>query len=370
MKMARIVGGIVAGVVVGLSLMVGSAFAYEIGDKAANKVVPYYEVGGALATIIGVQTLAVGDNDDDATNDTFDHLIVTVRVHGTGADESIDTYLCMAENQFGYVVLQESAATEGQEIAHRGLVLSMAEDEIADTGYVTLTATDRVGDCSVGLTTQTQPVDVDPPTPGTDADEVFPAIAAWTIMQDVGGGFFGTEIPTVTNNAMGLLSVGATSTAPVISRYDINPGNESVTDIYVWLKGGEDTTATPPNNQRVLRIAVHCEDGEVVDKLPDPTEADSDNTKDITVPAPGPVTVIDPTAGDLGEATAMCLDNEGDRGRGVLGITTSKKSGGAGTSRRDGMVWSHISQRGANFRMNFLGYDPPDLPEPEGDQSN
>ena len=73
------------------------------------------------------------------------------------------------------------------------------------------------------------------------------------------------------------------------------------------------------------------------------------------VPAPGMVTMIDPTMGVVGELTDQC---DGDRG--VLKIMMPDGS-------HAGMVFSHISQAADSFRMNFIGYskaDPMPLPGP------
>ena len=356
MKMARILGGMVAGVV-GVAFGAGSALAYTTSDPAPNKLVPYYEVGGTLATIIGVQNLESGADLATPPDDALENLVLSATAYDADGMQQASTQLCLAENQFGYVVLQESAATEGQEIEHRGRVLSMAdEDAIADTGYVKIEATHRVGACSVGFPRPAvEPVCITAAAEEcSDADATPAAIAAWTIMQDVGAGFFGTEIPTVTDNAAGLMAEGAM----VDVRYDINPANESMTDIYVWLQAGEDTDATSPNTRRHLEVTVHCEDGTTV-MVPDTSEGAEEGamTSTIRVAAPGRVTVIDPAAAEtpLGEATAMCLENEGDQGRGVLSFAIPAHTPDPDVEA-PGMVWSHITQMGMSFRMNFTGY--------------
>ena len=62
------------------------------------------------------------------------------------------------------------------------------------------------------------------------------------------------------------------------------------------------------------------------------------------VPAPNKVTMIDPDGDMLGMYTDMCA---GDRG--VLQITMPDGS-------TAGSVFTHISQMGNNFRMNFPAY--------------
>ena len=214
-------------------------------------------------------------------------------------------------------------------------------------------------------------------------------IAAWTIVQDVGDGFFGTEVPTMTITMMadnpatvdvdesmmpncynpadgtpanefnkdmcGLIperhnnarpdtdvatdivqrTAATTVAANALARYDA--GDESM--IYVWLAAGADMASTPPSARRMLMAQVMCEDGTVV------MDADVDgNPTPILIPAPTPLTMIDPTGGALGEFTDMCA---GDRG--VVQITMPDKS-------HAGMVFSHITQMMGHYRMNFAGY--------------
>ena len=128
----------------------------------------------------------------------------------------------------------------------------------------------------------------------------------------------------------------ATPRTHAIARYDA--GDETM--VVVWLAEGMDTEDTHPSMRRMLDVVVKCEDGTVMtgmDQYGDPTTS-------IKVAAPGMVTMIDPNGNALADYTGMC---EGDRG--ALRITMPDKS-------HAGMVFSHVTQMGGHYRMNFPGY--------------
>ena len=147
MKMNKMFTGLIA-LVAGVALSAGSAFAtagYVGSDPARMKLVPYFETGEAKATIVNVQNLspqeastmalhatvtaaqaaldALNDMDDPdlqmvadaemALADAMDalqteHLFVSVNVYDAMGMmmENASAELCLAENQFGYVILQ------------------------------------------------------------------------------------------------------------------------------------------------------------------------------------------------------------------------------------------------------------------------
>jgi hypothetical protein len=330
--------------------------------------------------------------------------------------ENASAELCLKEHQFGYVVLQGPAdmGTDG----HQGAVLSVMDGDIPAYGYVEIAADMRKYSACESASFRDPVMSIDIREAGTEAgqlgdqaEDAAPVyigassmVAAWTIIQDVGMGFFGTEVPTstisrmadmpdtdmdesmmtncynasdavedpevfnmsmcgliperhdnsrvATGDAAGDLIMtgedgGATARANAIARYDA--GDESM--VYVWLAEGMDTENTHPSNARMLDVVVKCEDGTVMtgmDQYGDPTDA-------IAVAAPGMLTMIDPTMGDVGDNVAMCT---GDRG--VLRITIPDGS-------KAGAVFSHVTQMGGHYRMNFPGYskaDPTSLPAP------
>ena len=456
MKMNKMFTGLIA-LVAGVALSAGSAFAtngYVGGDFARMKLVPYYETGDSRATIIGIQNLSPretattdqhtavmdlqnyldGENPsqaliDNATDDitaadgvaldTLDltevaaveaaleaaqmavldeYVFVAVNVYDAMGMlmENASAELCLKEHQFGVVVLQGPSAMMAE--GYQMQTLSMMDGDIPAYGYVEIMA-DTTKYSACGSESFRDPVativaddaDSDPNT----VDPAQSMIAAWTIIQDIGDGFFGTEVPTSTitmgsnlgevaddaaddgdpeltcyggdtavvatattapdvtgnfdmtkcgliperHNMGALDSDTTTNNANAIARYDV--GDESMT--VVWLAAGGDTDETKPSARRMLDVLVKCEDGTVM------MASDIDGAMSpAQVAAPGMLTMIDPAMGAVGELTDMC---EGDRG--VLRITMPNGSVA-------GMVFTHITQMGGHYRMNFPGYSKAD----------
>ena len=450
MKMDKLFAGLIA-FVAGVALSAGSAFAqstngYAIGDAAGMKLVPYFETGDTKATIIGIQnmsdieqatilrradietkqtaldaanaaepvnlqTVADAETALQAAKDASytEHVFVGVEVYMMDGTQMGEATLCLAEGQFGVVVLQGAANAE--RATHQRAVLSVMDEEIPDSGYAMVVADgNKYTSCEptgrAGLTgVLTNPAaGTNPVTTVAEVDALTPATAnyagaksmtsAWTIIQDVGDGFFGTEVPTTTismgsnlgtdttagtaddgdpevtcytnptaatatsatnvhgdfvmsrcgliperhsiaNHAMPLGQTTTTLNTTVTARYD----SEADTMIYVWLAAGGDTERTKPSERRRLQANVICEDGTRV------RDMDQDGgDRAINIPAPGVLTMIDASSGDLSEFTSMC-----DGTRGILQFDMPNGS-------RAGMVFSHISQANQNYRMNFVGY--------------
>ena len=132
--------------------------------------------------------------------------------------------------------------------------------------------------------------------------------------------------------------LSATPRAHAIARYGTGADDSMV---YVWLATGEDTADTHARDSRMLDVAIVCEDGMMIDMMQDTYGDDVP----MQVPAPNKVTMIDPSDDTmLGMYTGMCA---GDRG--VLRITMPDGS-------TAGSIFTHISQMGNNFRMNFPAY--------------
>ena len=330
-----------------------------------------------------------------------EHMFITVNVYDAMGmamkEEETDKVLssatlCLAENQFGVVVLQGAMAAGAGSLKMR--TLSVADGDIAEYGFVEIMAgTKKYDGCVAATPDGLNPVDDD--TDGTNAlGPTDNEVAAWTIIQDIGAGFFGTEVPTATvsmskktgedakdevacytapdansgsatqapftegafmTGRCGLIperhnigvdadtdgsyldEIDSTENATVTARYDI--GDETM--VYVWLAKGMDTEDTLPRDERMLEVSVICEDG----MMPAGADADGDNQPDpIKVAAPTMVTLIDPAGDELGPYTDQC---EGDRG--VLSMTMPNGS-------HAGMVFTHITQMMAHYRMNFPGY--------------
>lgn len=426
MKMDKLFAGLIA-FAAGVALSAGSAFAvkgYTVGDPAKMKLVPYYETGDTRATIIGIQNLA-GISTDTQTKRTAvdtakaaliaaedatppdpttianaktaleraeaahsqEHMVVTVKVYdrmGMMMDDA-SVNLCLKEDQFGYVVLQGPAsmmAGNNQEAS-----LSVEDGDIPEYGYAIIEGGSKYTGCGFGAKTIT-------PAGGNSE------IAAWTIIQDTGEGFFGTEVPTATismgsslgadgtagtaddgdpelgcyggaggvaatnttapditgdfnmekcglipeRRNMGAVPFSATDSSTTIdanafARYDTGEAAMNESMVYVWLGAGMDTENTRMGSERMLDVVVKCEDGTVEqDANPD------GSAKPIKVPAPDMVTMIDPLGDALMDFTDKC---EGDRG--MLQITMPRNS-------RAGAVFSHVTQLDGHYRMNFPGY--------------
>ena len=88
-----------------------------------------------------------------------------------------------------------------------------------------------------------------------------------------------------------------------------------------------------------------CEEGRQAE-IDDPSDDTSDILPVVTLAAPNMVQVINPGYSmELGSYTETC-----EGGRGMLRFTMPAGS-------HAGMIWTHISQRMENFRMNFTGYN-------------
>lgn len=442
MTMNKMFAGLIA-FVAGVALSAGSAFAqvngYVGGDMAMIKLVPYFETGDSKATIIGVQNMSSVEasttarraavttaqnavNAIDATDATMaeelatarqtlqeavdanytEHMFVDVNVYDAMGMMMGSASLCLAENQFGYVILQGPAMQDWQEdLGHRSAILSSMEGDIPAYGWAKVIAEDmKYTSCDpegrVGLTGVLQTGHT---TPNDATDDVYMGtnsrVVAWTIIQDVGDGFFGTEVPvssimlsqnqgadneagtdddgpqepacydstttdadTAANTegnfvmtrcgliperairgADGALTGTTTVNTMITARYDA--GDESM--VYLWLAAGGDTDDTLPSGRRMVDVTVTCEDGSVM------MASDIDgNTEPAKVAAPGKLTMINPTMGAVGELTDMCA---GDRGVLNIRMPNGSRVGAAGT---------HITQMMGHYRMNFPAYSSAD----------
>ena len=323
--------------------------------------------------------------------------------------------LCLAEHQFGAVSLQGPSGMMAN--GYQMQTVSMMDDEIPAYGWVKVIAeTQKLSSCDGG--TRTNPrvnIDTDAETEQIQTPSTRTQVAAWTIIQDVGMGFFGTEVPTSTVSLASVPGLDATDDLPALAEGDpmmacygdatstptnpVRDGDGDITTagvaanrsgdfnmsrcgliperhnnnaftltndvatavddamtprahalarydamdesmIVVWLADGADDDMTHPSDSRTLDVVVKCEDGMVIDTMPD---AYGDPVP-LTTSAPNKLTMIDPTMGAVGDATAMCASY-----RGAVRITMPDGS-------HAGAVFSHITQMGGHYRMNFPGY--------------
>ena len=372
-------------------------------------------------------TATAAANADDAQN-----LIVTAMAYGPSGKMQAATDICLAPGAFGYFVIGKMAMD--MEMGANGAMLSMADgigtDGTMETknddgttttgpnhvynGYVTLVASDRVKFCDGRRTPSDEPVKItfpnsdDTSNANSEIGQIAnPAIAAWTIVQDIGDGFFGVEVPTPTvtmNRGEGNTIVGdgmldcydtedGTDAAIADSEFDqmkcgliperhnndrisateFADAGFAATNIAGAEVGDPDTRAgtdvpgtghaTPRAKATVrydtmdettvfvwvgatetmLDVAVHCEEG-METSIDDPSADTSAMLGTATIMVPGMTKMIDPAMGEIGDFTSTCTGS-----RGVLEITMPDGS-------HAGMVWSHITQMGGHYRMNFPGY--------------
>ena len=314
--------------VAGLALSAGSAFAQTgvlTADPAAGKLIPYYSAAGDEATIIGIENVITQGN-GVAAGDFF--VFVHVVIHGTTSAEQMDFTLCLSPYDFGYVILQNaamSAAQTADKTARAGKVsyLTVTSDNIATSGYVTL-AVSAVGDSCTDTT----------PT-AADGSTTYDALATWAVIQDVGSNAFATEVPTASatvNTATGNITCAAGTSndcpglmginAIVTARFDVSSSVTSTTSIFTWL--GSNGALVGTAFVRNVSAVIQCEDeAQISTQLALPLE----------------INVSDPsTLTGIGQCTGQS--------RGVLRYALPDS----------GLAWSHISQAGATYRMNFLAY--------------
>ncbi len=247
-----------------LGCWVGSASARPLEAWSAL-LVPYYEVGGNLATLIGVQHVGAAG----------EFSIINVTVH-KGDDGTVvpdgRSFICLGQGEFGFVALQSPAPT-GRDTA-QGVFFSVAEDNIDATGFVTLAYGGTRLSCSSGA--------------GTTAanDDNGDVMVAWAVLQDVGDGFFATEIPVVAMDWQASVVAGSgysakdaaasaycylntdTSRATVVDQVNTvlnsNPAlrcNDALT--YTYVPAGRALPAIPASPAIDPSVALSC-----------PTEAD------------------------------------------------------------------------------------------------
>jgi len=198
-------------------------------------------------------------------------------------------------------------------------------------------------------------------------------LATWAILLDVGQGFFATEIPTPTANihpisgaatggigAYGLIPgppldsaanhpgdpdlngcanpfdefpcvLSPSDSSVVIARFDVNPAVDSHTEIFVWLQRNSFIVPGDPGSgvtrTGTFTAYLDCEDEFRVST---------------TLSLPDEVNIIDPNAlPGIGQCKAL------GQYRGNLLFAMPDT----------GFLWSQITQEGAHFRQNYLGYN-------------
>jgi hypothetical protein len=196
-------------------------------------------------------------------------------------------------------------------------------------------------------------------------------LATWAFVLDVGQGFFAAELPTPTANINPVTGaatggIGAYGLIPgppldtetldpdnngcfnpfdqfpcvlspskgsshVIARFDVNPSVDSHTDIFVWLQRNSTIVAGDPGSGVTrtgsLTAFLDCEDEFRVST---------------TLSLPDELNIIDP---DTLPGINQCKSLAQYRGNLLFAMPDT------------GFVWSQITQEGAHFRENYLGYN-------------
>ena len=198
MKRKKFLAGLTA-LVMGLAFSVGSASAdITQGDLAQTKLIPYFMTGDGLATIIGVQLFAAPDEIANPDLKQDKHLVDVSVYPNTGPDARgmpmASGTLCLDPHGFGVVVLQ------GEEGESTDTELRISTYGMMNEGYVVVQYYAAKIGCAISR--------LDPPdtTPNPQVDdtgartafEAMNKFATWAVLQDVGDGAFGTEIPSAT----------------------------------------------------------------------------------------------------------------------------------------------------------------------------
>ncbi len=148
---------------------VGNVSAAPLEAQSAL-LVPYYKAGDNLATLIGVQH--VGDQPAGVSS-------IAVFVHDGENGKIVEKdNICLGKNEFGFVGLVDKTTTND---TRRGIFFSVEDDSIPTEGFVTLAYEGSKNDCDSGV--------------GTSAPTGKDVMVAWAVLQDIGSGFFATEIP-------------------------------------------------------------------------------------------------------------------------------------------------------------------------------
>jgi hypothetical protein len=358
-----------AALAVGIALSVSNASAavgpyqgtagYLQGDPAPGKLIPYYIADGAIATIIGIEN-TLGNAGPNGVE--FDLPIGPTTVHISGGDVRIHVHVydkrsneylnfikCYSPFDFGYIVLQKGAVSSAQNAdldfptgpnATRRNKSQVVVTSVAE-GYVSIRAERIFGTGNGTCSEEVQfGISVDIPDSQDLVNFGGPLslpLATWAIVQDIGTGFFATEIPTATarvdagSPAQVHGGIGAFGLIPegneVIARYDAASFNQSVSRIFTWFTSNNNSTPG----------FLDCEDErEISTLIPLPNEAG------FFVISGSSIT---PTHSDVSNALSVCT-NVGQY-RGVVRFTMPDT----------GFIWSHITQENGHFRMNFLGYN-------------
>ena len=241
-----------------LGCWAGSASARPL-EASSALLLPYYEAKDNLATIIGVQHVGAVPTEGQVAGDVS---IINVAVYN-GEDGVVEDlgFICLARDEFGFVVLQSPKPTAQD--PDWGKVFSVAEDDIPETGFVTLAYAGVRTSCGSGGAAGAAP------TAGKDV------MVAWAILQDNGNGFFATEIPML--EVGWLASVSDKKLAKGLEPYCYrNTDRSKAMDRRTTVLNSDKTACLSPSTHTFVKSGPYCysndDDNRAVAGL-DPTDA-------------------------------------------------------------------------------------------------
>jgi hypothetical protein len=364
-KFGAVLGALAAGLMLStagpVQAQVDGVTGYLQGDPAPGKLVPYWAIGGELATIVGIENTSGQEGPEGGAGlemGLAGDVSVHVTVFSTRSLHIFNADLCLSPFDFGFVVLQEDAPSDDQLDSLRDdaqiIIFGGAGGLGGNTqGYLSLKATKHA---TTNGTCKSDKFNDEDYTSSFTIGAAEP-IAAWTILQDIGDGFFATEVPVATalvSSSTGAVTggTGAFGLIPgpfdsnndgkltdesdlgnrVIARFDVNPTVGSDTTIFVWLRRNAFVQANDAGSGinrggAALTAFLDCEEEEEFST---------------TIFLPDEVNLIQP---ETLSGISQCTNNE--LFRGVLRFRLPDT----------GFLWSHISQDGQHFRENFLGYN-------------
>jgi len=316
-----------------------NAAGFVMGDPSSGKLIPIYTFGTGICDQDGDGAVDSDENDecfDDSDCDPgdtclnpdretktligmentiltpgfADDIFVHIEVFDKRSNPRFSKTVCLTQGDFGFLILQQGAPTDAQE-EERDLrcgpdsvhprpdpsckvtFLSQEQDSIPSSGYVTLSALrardldDGTGRrCDNGFNT------------ALDDEDPAQSLYAWAVLQDVGEGFFATEIPVLSagvnfevgtpdgvpcgvvtetgeksqagdiNSIAGTACLFDTSANLALAdilfglipgdrrvgaRYDCNPANDSQTQMIVWQQNNRASEGDSFNVPIILR---------------------------------------------------------------------------------------------------------------------
>jgi hypothetical protein len=372
-RFGAVLGALAAGFMLSVTgpaqAAIDSVAGYLMGDPSPGKLVPYWAVGGDLATIIGIENTSgqegpSGPATDPPIEGSAGDIAVHIAIFSNRSGHLVNDTLCLSPFDFGFIILQEPSPSDDQLDGLRpfkSVIFSRDDGDLgsATFGYLSLKVAAKFKSVNGTCTGNAIVFDF---AGAFDPEHAAEPMATWAILQDVGDGFFATEIPTPTalvNNDTGQVTggIGAFGLIPgpsnivgdpggvgctddnngnrVIARFDVNEDIGSQTTIFVWLRRNQFNVSGDPAAGCGRRGVNGSSNIAFID-------CETEREVSTTLFLPDEVNLVDPA--NL-NGIATCTRN--GLFRGVLRFKMPDT----------GFLWSHISQDAQHYRENFLGYN-------------